>query len=92
MMWAFAGLRVLFSVLTANRVILLLLGTSVLYNMVVVSQVGSTWWNERKAAQYMSRIGVGPNVMMSKAVYLVDLEEVSRGTSLELAVPTDSMW
>ncbi|OIW33665.1 PH domain-containing protein [Coniochaeta ligniaria NRRL 30616] len=91
MMWAFAGVRALFSVLTANRMILLMLGASVLYNMVVVSQVGSTWWSERKAARYMNRIGVGPNVMMSKAVYLVDLEEASRGTSLELAVPRDSM-
>lgn len=92
MMWAFAGVRALFSVLTANRMILLMLGVSVLYNMVVVSQVGSTWWTERKAARYMNRIGVGPNMMMSKAVYLVDLEEAARGTSLELAVPTDSVW
>ncbi|KAB5570612.1 hypothetical protein GE09DRAFT_1104012 [Coniochaeta sp. 2T2.1] len=90
-MWAFAGVKGVFSVVTANRVILLLLGTSVLYNMVVMSQVSSTWWSERKAARYMSRIGVGPNVLMSKAVYLADLEEASRGTSLELSVPQDSM-
>jgi hypothetical protein len=92
MMWAFAGVTKLFSVFSANRVILLLLGTSVLYNLVVMSQVGSTWWTERKAARYMSRLGVGPNVMMSKAVYLVDLEEAVRGTSLELSAPSDSMW
>ena len=92
MMWAFAGVKAVFSVVTAHRLILLLLGASVLYNMVVMSQVGSTWWTERKAARYMSRIGVGPNVMMSKAVYLADLEEASRGTSLELSVPIDSKW
>jgi hypothetical protein len=92
MMWAFAGVKAVFSIVTANRVILLLLGTSMLYNMVVMSQVGSTWWTERKAARYMNRIGVGPNVMMSKAVYLADLEEASRATSLELPVPGDSKW
>lgn len=92
MMWAFAGVKAIFSVVTANRVILLLLGASVLYNMVVVSQASSTWWAERRAARYMSRIGVGPNVMMSKAVYLADLEEASRGTSRELSVPRDSKW
>lgn len=92
MMWAFAAVKAIFSVVTANRVVLLLLGASVLYNMVVVSQAGSTWWTERKAARYMTRIGVGPNVMMSKAVYLADLEEASHGTSRELSVPRDSKW
>jgi hypothetical protein len=92
MMWAFAAVKAVFSILTANRVILLLLGASVLYNTVVMSQVGSTWWTERRAARYMDRIGVGPNIMMSKAIHLADLEEATRGTSLELLVPSESKW
>lgn len=92
MMWAFAGVRKLFGIFTAHRVILLLLASSAMYNLVVVSQGTSTWWTERKAARYMARIGVGPNVMMSKAIYLADLEEASRATSVGLSVPQDSRW
>jgi hypothetical protein len=91
MMWAFAAVKKIFRIVTANRVILLLLGVSAIYNMVIVSQSTSTWWTERRAVKYVNRIGVGPNVMMSKAIYLADLEEVSGGTSVGLSVP-DSKW
>ncbi|KAK3939907.1 hypothetical protein QBC46DRAFT_386554 [Diplogelasinospora grovesii] len=78
MLWAFAGIKKIFSIITANRVILVLLAVSATYNLVVTSQNSSTWWTERKAAKYMSRLGVGPNPMMSKAIYLADLEEVAQ--------------
>ena len=92
MMWSFAGVKKIFDVASAHRVVLFVLGLSALYNVVVTSQATSTWWTERKAAKYMNRIGVGPNAMMSKAIYLADLEEASRGTSIDLALPQDSQW
>jgi hypothetical protein len=84
MMWSFAALRKVFSVVTANRFILVLLASSALYNLIVTSQAGSSWWSERKAASYMNRIGVGPNLVMSKAIYLADLEEAARGSAVSL--------
>ncbi|KAK3313485.1 hypothetical protein B0H66DRAFT_503003 [Apodospora peruviana] len=90
MMWAFAAVRRLFRVLSANRVILLLLLGSAAYNLVVVSQASSAWWAERKAARYMSRIGVGPNLMMSKTIYIRDLEEAAHGSSVEMVRPVGS--
>ncbi|KAL2271451.1 hypothetical protein VTJ83DRAFT_822 [Remersonia thermophila] len=81
MMWAFAAVRKLFRAATANRVILTLLAASAAYNLLVVSQGAATWWVERKSARYMQRLGVGPNLMMGRAVYLKDLEElVAAGT------------
>ncbi|PKS12925.1 hypothetical protein jhhlp_000266 [Lomentospora prolificans] len=74
LMWAFAGLRGLLKVLTAHRVILLVTALSLLANVFLTSMEGSTWWKERSASRLMGRLGVGPNVMMSKAVYLEDLE------------------
>jgi hypothetical protein len=91
MMWAFAAVRRIFKIVSANRVILLLLAASAAYNLVVVSQASATWWVERKSARYMSRLGVGPNLMMSKAIYLADLDEAAGKTAL---VPTKggSQW
>lgn len=80
-MWAFAGLKKLWDIVSAERVTIALLGFSVLTNVVITSQSSSAWWSERRAASFMSRVGVGPNVVMSKAIYLTDLDDAARGSS-----------
>jgi len=82
MMWSFAGVKQLFKVVAANRILLIFLALSTTANIVFTSRESSTWWRERKAAQFMNRVGVGPNVMMSKAVSLTDLEDVSQAPGL----------
>lgn len=39
---------------------------------------GMEWWHERGTAKFMSRIGVGPQMQLSKAVWLRDIEELVR--------------
>ncbi|CAK7238248.1 SNF1-interacting protein [Sporothrix eucalyptigena] len=73
-MWAFAGCRSLFRVATAHRLLLAILGISIATNLVFSSRETAAWWTERHATTYMRKLGVGPNVMMSKSIYLVDLE------------------
>ncbi|KXX79066.1 Protein SIP3 [Madurella mycetomatis] len=90
MMWAFAAVKRLFKIITANRVILVLLAVSAAYNLLVISQASSTWWLERKSARYMSRLGVGPNLVMSKAIYLADLEEAAGGSAAVDSRPAHS--
>jgi len=90
MMWAFAGVKKFFSIVTANRIILALLALSTITNVVFTSKESSTWWTERRAAKFMNRIGVGPNIMMSKSVYIVDLEEAVQVPSV--AAPKESVW
>ncbi|RYP64051.1 hypothetical protein DL770_009260 [Monosporascus sp. CRB-9-2] len=80
-MWAFAGAKKLWSIASAQRIILTLLGLSALANIVYTSQGTSAWWSERRAAKFMNRVGIGPNVMTSKVIYLADLDEAARGTS-----------
>ncbi len=93
MMWAFAGLKKLFSIVTANRVILTLLALSVVTNVIFTSKESSTWWSERRAVKFMGRIGVGPNVMMSKSIYIKDLEEAAQGTGVATRpAPHESAW
>ncbi|KAI0971097.1 PH domain-containing protein [Xylaria arbuscula] len=90
MLWAFAVLRRLWKVVSAQRLLILLLGLSVLTNITFSSQSSATWWSERRAANFMSRIGVGPNVMMSKAIYLADLDEAVKSTSIQPSWPQNS--
>ncbi|KAK8138888.1 PH domain-containing protein [Apiospora sp. TS-2023a] len=90
MMWAFAGVKKIWDIISAQRIILAVLAFSVLTNVIFSSQGTSTWWNERKATKFMGRLGVGPNVMMSKAIYLVDLDQAARSSALQPSWPQDS--
>ncbi|EEY20612.1 conserved hypothetical protein [Verticillium alfalfae VaMs.102] len=76
-MWAIAGVRTVFGVVTAHRLLLLLLGLSALTNVFWASKENSGWWSERRAVRFMKNVGVGPNVVMSKAIYMADLGEAS---------------
>ncbi|KAI2630956.1 hypothetical protein GGR54DRAFT_584919 [Hypoxylon sp. NC1633] len=84
MMWAFAVVKKLWNVVTAQRIILALLAFSVLTNVVFSSQGTSTWWGERRAAGFMARVGVSPNTAMSKAIYITDLDEAARSSRAPL--------
>ncbi|KAF4977486.1 hypothetical protein FZEAL_6005 [Fusarium zealandicum] len=88
-MWAIAVLQKIFNIITAQWIILSLLGFSTLTNVLLTSSEASMWWGERRAAGFMQNIGVRPNTMMSKAVYIADLEEVS-GAGQGLSFPDNS--
>ncbi|KPI44724.1 putative PH domain-containing protein [Cyphellophora attinorum] len=62
--------------IVANKVILAALLFSALWNTWYVQREGWMWWQERRAVRFMGRMGVKPEVVMSKAVYLGDLDEL----------------
>ncbi|KAI5868024.1 hypothetical protein GGS23DRAFT_543695 [Durotheca rogersii] len=90
MMWTFAGVKKLWDIITAQWIILGLLGFSVLTNIVLSSQGMSTWWGERRAANFMNRVGVSPNAMMSRAIYIADLDEAAKSSATPSSWPQDS--
>jgi hypothetical protein len=92
MMWIFALLKKIWSISSANSIILSLLCLSVLANMFMSGKDASVWWRERDAAKFMNRLGVGPNLMMSKAVYLKDLEEAIMNVPTDDLAQPDSRW
>ncbi|KAL6713487.1 SNF1-interacting protein [Lecanora helva] len=65
----------------ANSILICILAVSVLVNIVFSSTSTSTWWQERRARKFMSHLGVGPDLSISKAVYIHDLTDA---TSLDL--------
>jgi hypothetical protein len=68
--------------LSAHRVILILLVTSALLNGFYTSRDGWDWWHERHASNFMARLGVQPNLVMSKAIYLRDIDEAVANSTI----------
>lgn len=61
--------------INANSVILGVLVFSILFNIMFSTSGTSDWWKERKARKFMAHLGVGPDLQMSRAIYIHDLEE-----------------
>lgn len=72
--------------INANSIILAILAFSVLSNVISSSKSTVEWWNERKAGRFMARIGISPDLTMSKAIYVHDLQEA---TAMEVVNPEE---
>lgn len=90
-MWAFAAIKTVFGVINGQRVLIVLLLFSGLINLLLSSAETSSWWKERKAAKFMRQIGVGPNQMMSKAIYIADLDAAYASNSTDSFFEKDSL-
>jgi hypothetical protein len=76
--------------LTAHSVLMLVLAGSISYSLWLSGRETSQWWQERKAGAYMKRLGVSPNTIMGRTVWLRDLDDFSRGNEGEL--PASGAW
>lgn len=92
MMWTFAALKKIWEICSAHSMLISLLLLSIATNLFFTGKDTSVWWSERNAAKFMARIGVGPNLMMSKAVYLKDLDDAIMGVPTELLGQSDARW
>ncbi|KAJ9608008.1 SNF1-interacting protein [Cladophialophora chaetospira] len=63
---------------SANKFILAALVLSALYNSWHTYRDSSDWWRERKASNFMAKLGVSSNTVMSRAVYISDLDDLLR--------------
>lgn len=99
MSWVLAIFAGIGKVVSAHKLLVVLLLASGGANMFYTSKDSWAWWSERNAAHYMSRLGVGPSLTMTRAVYLHDIADAfanPNATHLELALPTaripDNKW
>lgn len=72
----FVFLRWVWKTMNANKFILLLLLSSVFINGFYSSRDAYDWWYERNTGRFMARLGVHPDHVMSKAIYMRDIDEV----------------
>jgi len=75
MSWIIAAIAGLGNVISANKLLVMLLVLSGSANFIYTSKNTWGWWNERNAANYMSRIGVRPSISMTRSIYLSDIEQ-----------------
>ena len=68
-------IRWFWKTLNANTVILAILVVSVLANVIFSSNGTAQWWSDRRAGQYLTRVGIGSDHVMSKAIFLRDVDE-----------------
>ena len=80
--WIFALLRWAFKTANANKIILALLASSVLLNGFFSSRATLDWWHERSVGNFMNRIGIHPDHVMSKAIYMRDIDEEIANTTI----------
>lgn len=99
MSWVLAIFAGIGNVVSAHKLLVALLLVSGGANFFYTSKDSWAWWNERNAASYMSRLGVGPSTSMTRLVYLRDIAEAfanPNDTNIELALPTagisDNRW
>lgn len=78
----FAFLRWSWKTASANKVILFLLVSSVFFNALYSSQAAYDWWHERNTGSFMARLGVHPDNVMSKAIYIRDIDEAIANSTI----------
>ncbi|KAF1967343.1 transcription factor SipA3 [Bimuria novae-zelandiae CBS 107.79] len=93
MSWILAICAGLGKVVSAHTLLVILLIVSGGANFLHTSRDSWQWWHERNAAKFMTRLGVGPSTVMSRSVYIRDLEESFAGaneTGIGLHLPADA--
>lgn len=61
-------------VVTAHSVVVGLLASSVFTNVYFANRDTWSWWRERNARSFMAKMGVHPNVVMGRSVWLRDVD------------------
>lgn len=82
MMWIIGGFRWTWKTVSAHKVILILLATSALMNGFYTSRDTWDWWHERYAGNFMARLGVQPDMVMTKAIYIRDIDEAVANSTI----------
>ena len=86
--WALALVKWVWKTCDANSVLLAVLAVSVFTNMFFTTWSTRDWWRERNAGKFMARLGVGPELSMSKGIYMHDLDDaVGYVDSMVVEVP-----
>ncbi|KAJ5157243.1 uncharacterized protein N7482_008343 [Penicillium canariense] len=69
-------------ILNAHKIILLLLTTSALMNGFYTSRDGWDWWHQRNASNIMTKLGVQPDLVRSRAIYIRDIDEAVANSTI----------
>ncbi len=87
----YSAVNTIFTLLTAHSILVIILVTSAAFNFVYFSTTASGWLAERNALRIVSTFSGYHNTLMSKTVYLRDIEELWVNETAFSVEPTN-MW
>lgn len=76
--------KVIGRTVSAHALLVFLLMMSASYSFYTLTGEARTWWHDRHVARFASRLGVVPNLSMSRSVYLSDVVEAISTPSVDL--------
>ncbi|KAJ5398889.1 hypothetical protein N7465_009378 [Penicillium sp. CMV-2018d] len=82
MMWAFDVVRWSWKTVSAHKIILTMLAISAILNGYYSSRDSWDWWHERHAGNFMARLGVQPNLVMSKSIHMRDIDDAVANSTI----------
>ncbi|KAF2400299.1 hypothetical protein EJ06DRAFT_425649 [Trichodelitschia bisporula] len=65
----------LITIASAHRLLVLGLGLSLGANAFLSGRASWGWWQERNASRFLARLGVGPQAVMGRSIWLKDIDE-----------------
>jgi hypothetical protein len=75
--WVLQLLEWLLKTMQANQVLVVVLWLSVVANFILTSKESWGWWKDRQASNYMARLGVRPNVVMGRSIWVNDMNDIT---------------
>ncbi|KAJ5774345.1 hypothetical protein N7457_009241 [Penicillium paradoxum] len=82
MLWALGVVRWTWKTVSVHKVILVMLTTSAILNGYYSSRDSWDWWHERHAGNFMARLGVQPNLVMTKSIYMRDVDDAVANSTI----------
>lgn len=77
--WVMQLLEWISNTMQANQVLVIVLWLSVVANFFLTSKESWGWWKDRKASNYMARLGVRPNIVMGRSIWVNDMNDIAAG-------------
>lgn len=84
------SVRWLWTTGSAHGVLIALLVLSGLFNGFYTSRDSWDWWQERSARSFMARLGIRPDAVMGKAVYVRDLDDFVKDSAVGFSPSSSS--
>lgn len=72
--------KAMFKAFSAHTILLALVLTLASIQLLATRNLTVQWWHDRAAAKYMARLGIGPDVVMARAVFLRDIPQIAAST------------
>jgi hypothetical protein len=80
--WVLQFLEWIANAIQANQVLLIALSVSVAVNFFLTSKESWNWWQDRRASNYMARLGVRPNIVMGRSIWVNDMNDIAAGAKV----------